>query len=188
MADKLREQFDETLKKINAINKPISLIENGHLKTEFVANGNKYVIMNPDQVFNIGRQTAYHNIQTAFALNQTPTEIKQRFQRNLNNIMRLMEAKGGDWSKLMETFLRDALNNLDSFKGELTSRYPMAFYLCTLFFIKEGEDLKTWDFKLADDKINDWVEANINALDFFSIARLFSVESQEILKDIYQDS
>jgi len=46
MADKLREQFDETLKKLNAINKPVSLIENGHLKTEFVANGNKYVIMN----------------------------------------------------------------------------------------------------------------------------------------------
>ena len=188
MADKLREQFDETLKKLKTINNPKSLIVDGKLVKDFEANGTKYVICAPDKVFNIGRQTAYYNINTAFALNQTPTEIKQRFQRNLNNIMRLMKAKDGDWSKLMEKFLRDALNNLDSFKGELTSRYPMAFYLCTLFFIKEGEDLKTWDFKLADDKINDWVEANINALDFFSIARLFSVESQEILKDIYQDS
>ena len=64
----------------------------------------------------------------------------------------------------------------------------MAYYLCTLFFIKEGEDLKEWSFELADAKINDWIKENINALDFFSIARVFSDESQETLQENYQDS
>jgi hypothetical protein len=188
MSDVLKDKFEETLKKIGVINKPISLIEDGNLKTEFVANGNKYAILPPDKVFNIGRQVAYHNIQTAFALNQTPTQIKQRFNKNLQTVIKLMEAKGADWTKLMETFLRDSLNNIDSFKGEFTSKYPMAYYLCTLFFIKEGEDLKEWSFELADAKIDDWIKENINALDFFSIARVFSDESQETLQENYQDS
>ena len=50
MSDVLKDKFEETLNKIGAINKPISLIEDGNLKTEFVANGNKYVILPPDKV------------------------------------------------------------------------------------------------------------------------------------------
>lgn len=189
MADILKEKFDKTLKKIGAINKPKSLLnDEGKLITEFVANGNKYSICTPDKCFNIDRQVAFHNIETAFALNQTPTSIKQRFNKNLETIMRIMQAKGSDWNKLMETLLRDSLNNLDSFKGELTSRYPMAYYLCTLFIIREGEDLSSWDFELADSKIDDWVKENIAATDFFGIALASSKDCQEIIAGNYQDS
>ena len=65
MKDNLKEKFEKTEKAIFAINKAESIIENGTLNTEFVANGTKYRVMSPDKVFNIGRQTAYYNINTA---------------------------------------------------------------------------------------------------------------------------
>lgn len=186
--DKVKQEFEQTLSKINAINKPVSLIENGIFKREFEANGKKYFIMPADEVFNIDRQVAYHNIETAFALNQTPTEIKARFSETWQTIIKLMSAKGDEKDNLMNKFLRDALNNLDSFKGELTSRYPAAYYICTLFIITEGEDLAKWTFETANEKIDDWTKANIKAVDFLGLALATSKESQTIIKNILADS
>ena len=53
MGDILAEKFGETLKKIGAINAPVSLIVDGKFKKQFEANGTKYVIMSADKVFNI---------------------------------------------------------------------------------------------------------------------------------------
>lgn len=180
--DPLNDEFEKTAKKIGLINQPISLIKDGKMVSEFEANGNKYFILPADKVFNIDRQVAYHNIETAFALNQTPTDIKLRFNEVLQTIIRLMGEKGGEHDKLMEKLLRDALNNNDSFKGELTSRYPAAYYLCTLFIIKEGEDLNGWSFDLANEKIDDWTKGNIRAVDFFGLALASSKECQEIIE------
>ncbi len=182
MADKVQEQFNKTMEKLGAINAPKSLIESGKFKTEFTANGVKYIVMPADKVFNIDRQVAYNNIETAFALNQTPTSIKERFTITWNTVIRLMKATGDDWQKNMNTLLRDCMNNLDSFKGELTSRYPAAYYICTLFIIREGEDLSKWTFELADEKIDDWVKENLNAVDFFGLALASSKELQKILE------
>ncbi|MDB4433154.1 hypothetical protein N9166_00260 [bacterium] len=94
-----------------------------------------------------------------------------------------MQATGDDWTKNMNNLLRDCMNNLDSFKGELTSRYPAAYYICTLFIIREGEDLNSWNFEAADEKINDWVKENYRAVDFFGLALATSEESQTIINE-----
>ena len=182
MADKIQEQFDKTMLKIGSINAPRSLIVDGKFETEFKANGVKYIVMPADKVFNIDRQVAYNNIETAFALNQTPTSVKDRFTLTCNTVIRLMQATGDDWQKNMDTLLRDCMNNLDSFKGELTSRYPAAYYICTLFIIRENEDLSTWNFELADEKIDDWVKENLKSVDFFGLALASSRELQKILE------
>jgi hypothetical protein len=183
MKDELQENFNNVLSKMKVINKPRSLIVDGKFETEFKANGVLYRVMPPDQIFNIDRQVAYHNIETAFALNQTPTSIKRRFIETYNNIIRLMKATGDDWQKTMDKLLRDCLNNVDSFKGELTSRYPAAYYICTLFIIKKDEDLNTWNFEMANEKIDDWVKENLSATDFFGLALAISKELQTILKE-----
>jgi hypothetical protein len=182
MADKIQEQFDKTMLKLKAINAPRSLLVGGKFQTEFMANGTKYIVLPADKVFNIDRQVAYNNIETAFALNQTPTRVKERFTITWNTVIRLMQTTGDDWQKNMDKLLRDCMNNLDSFKGELTSRYPAAYYICTLFIIREGEDLSTWSFELADEKIDDWVKENLNAVDFFGLALASSRELQKILE------
>jgi hypothetical protein len=94
-----------------------------------------------------------------------------------------MKATGDDWQKNMNDLLRDCINNLDSFKGEFTSRYPAAYYICTLFIIREGEDLNAWSFDQADEKINDWTAENIRAVDFFGLALATSEQSQTIINE-----
>lgn len=183
MQDVLKDKFQETLKKIHAINAPVSLVESGVLKSEFEANGKKYIIMPPDLVFNIERQVHYSNIELAFALNQTPIEIKQKFLEFYQTQMRMIRPpQGTTHESLVQKLWEDSYNNLQSFKGSLTSRYPAAYYICTLFIIREGEDLAAWSFELADEKINDWCKANLRAADFFGIALSFSKECQTIIE------
>ena len=76
-----------------------------------------------------------------------------------------------------------SLASLHVTKGELTSRYPSAYYICTLFITRENEDLSKWDFELADKKIDDWVAENIRAVDFFGLALAVSQECKKILKE-----
>ena len=46
---------------------------------------------------------------------------------------------------------------MESFKGSLTSRYPAALYLCTIFIIREGEDLSNnWTFEGAKENFRDF--------------------------------
>ena len=68
MNDQVKDNFEITLKKIGAINQPKALFKMGKFLDEFTANGTKYFVMPADKVFNIDRQVAYHNIETAFAL------------------------------------------------------------------------------------------------------------------------
>jgi len=181
-SDSLMDAFDKTAKKIGLINQPKSLFDGDKLLKEFEANGTKYYIMPPEKVFNIDRQVAYYNIEMAFAMCQTPTSIKLRFNEVYHTIIRLLQATGDDWVKLMDKLLKDCINNNESFKGELTSRYPAAYYICSLFIIKEGEDLGLWDFELANEKIDDWCKENYRAVDFFALALNVSKESQEIIE------
>lgn len=183
--DKMRSEFDKVIDRLSIIGEPKSLFEDGKIKTEFEANGNKYAILPMQKVFNFGRQLAYQNFDLAFALNQTPQEIADRFIKLYENQIRLMQATGTDWVKYQDENLRDCLNSVDSMKGEYTKRLPAAYYVCTLFIIKEGEDLREWSWEDAWDKIEDWTAENLNPWDFFTLALRSSKNSMEILgKDL----
>jgi hypothetical protein len=75
------------------------------------------------------------------------------------------------------------MNNYDSFKGKYTSRYPAALYICTLFIVRENEDLSDWDFDLANEKIDDWVAENLAVVDFFGLALASSQECQNLINN-----
>lgn len=176
--------FDEVMQKIRAINAPKTVLVEGRFPKMFKANGTKYVVMSPQDCFNIDKQMAYHNIKIAFDLNQSPTSIKQRFASTLDTLIRLFDANDIERIKLRKKLLQDALNNMESFKGSLTSRYPAALYLCTIFIIREGEDLSNnWTFEGAKEKIDDWLMENYNPFDFFGLALASSQESQQIIKE-----
>ena len=182
--DPMRMSFDEVMKWIGAKNAPKSILVDGQFPKSFTANNCKYLVMAPDEIFNFDKQIAYYNIKIAFDLNQTPTEIKLRFQDNLDTIIRLFDVEGIDRMKLRKKLLQDSLNNVESFKGELTSRYPAALFLCTIFIVKEGEDLsKNWTFERAKVKIDDWLLENYNPYDFFQLALASSIESYRIIKE-----
>jgi hypothetical protein len=182
--DILEMSFNEVMQKIRAINAPKTVLVDGQFPKMFVANGTKYVVMSPQDCFNIDKQMAYHNIKIAFDLNQSPTSIKQRFASTLDILIRLFDANDIERIKLRKKLLQDALNNMESFKGSLTSRYPAALYLCTIFIIREGENLSSnWTFEGAKLKIDDWLMENYNPFDFFGLALASSQESQQIIRE-----
>lgn len=186
MADKMKENFVTTAEKFKAQNLPKRIVKDGSFLTSFMANGYRYQIMMPEEIFNIGRQTAYNNIKLAFDACQTVTEIKQRFVDIKHCYLGLVHAEGQEKARLTDLLLKTIWNAEDSFKGEFTSKYPAALYLCTLFVIKEDEDLSKWSWDLANQKINDWDIENISCYDFFLLALYSSEESLEIMKQNYQ--
>jgi hypothetical protein len=181
--DKIRDEFDKVMDKLEIINRPKSLFENGKVKTEFEANGKKYAVLPMQKVFNFGRQLAYQNFELAFAINQTPQEIADRFVKLYENQIRLMASTGTDWMKYQDENLRDCLNSVDSMKGEHTKRLPSAYFICSLFICKEGEDLSSWSWEDALEKVEDWTKENLNPWDFFTLALRSSKNSMEILKE-----
>jgi hypothetical protein len=181
--DKTRDNFEIVMEKLGILNRPKSLFDNGKIKTEFEANGTKYAILPMDKVFNFGRQLAYQNFELAFALNQTPQEIADRFVKQYENQIRLMQATGSDWVKMQDENLRDCLNSVDSMKGEHSRRLPSAYFICSLFICKEGEDLSQWSWDDALEKVDDWTKENLNPWDFFTLALRSSKNSMEILNE-----
>lgn len=181
--DIMRFNFDKALKEYGVVNLPKNLIkENGVMPTEFIANGNKYLVAPPSKVFNFDRQIAYLNFETAFSLNKTPTEILQAFTKLYHNQIRLMSESGGKWVDIQNENLRDCMNFVDSMRGEDHKRLPPAYWMCTLFIIKENEDLSSWDWEIGLQKIHDWSKENLNPIDFFSLALHFSKNSMETIK------
>lgn len=54
------------------------------------------------------------------------------------------------------------IRNVLSGLNDLNKRIPVAFYMSTLFWNKEGEILSEWDEAMAEEKISDW---NIEEID-----------------------
>lgn len=182
MKDDLRDAFDEVGKEISVQNAPKSILVDGVFPDKFMANGNKYVVMNPNDVFNIDKQTAYYNIKMAFDLNMTPTEIYKSFSDLKGLVFQLFGSKDSDKVKITEELVKSVMNNTETFKSRLSQRFPPALFLCTIFIIKDGEDLsKQWNFKDAKAKIDDWLIENYKPVDFFSLALTSSKESQQII-------
>ncbi len=186
MADKMKEEFDKTAQMFKVQNLPKRLVKDNVFVTEFEANGKKYKVMKPNEIFNISRATAYTNIKIAFDLCQTPTQVKQRFLEIKGYYLQLFRASETEKARLTDLLLRTIWGAEDSFKGEFTAMYPAGLYICTLFVVAEGEDLaEDWTWENANLKIADWYEENLNAYDFFLLALSSSQESQEIMKQSY---
>lgn len=179
--DEMRANFDEIMKEFNIKNPPIDIIENGKVPKMFEANGTKYCLLPPEKAFNFDRQLAYFNLDTAFALMRTPQEIMDSFVKVYHNQIRLMRATTEKWDDIQDENLRDCMNFVDSMRGGYTERLPSAYFICTLFVCKEGEDLSLWNWELAKEKILDWKMANLNPTDFFSLALHFATESTKTL-------
>jgi len=182
--DKMKDNFEVVEEWVKLQNLPKRLIVDEVFKTEFEANGKKYKVVSPELCFNIDKQVAYQNIKIAFEANQTVTDIKLRFMETKNNLIRLLDADDKTKLLLTESLLRDSFNNFDSFKGEYTSRYPAALYLCTLFVYYDNEDIsKDWTWESATAKIEDWAKENLSFYDFFRLALSLSKESLETINE-----
>lgn len=179
MKDDIKERLDKTQELIKGVKPTKRIIHEEKLLREFYANGTKYYIRPIEEIWTVERMTAYQNINTIFALAKTPLEIVEAFQKYKKIIIDMMTVETK--AKATDKLIQHTYNMIDSVYNNV-NRYPQALYICSLFVIRENEDVSKWSFELADEKINDWAMENYNMSDFLALALAHSKECRTILE------
>lgn len=123
----------------------------------FYANGHKYLILGSIPV---GRFERFESLQVqlAWGVDFEPLHKNLRALWDLNNKLKFAEA-----SVLLNNILEGLARPLDG-------REHPVLLLCSLFLVREGEDLSGWNETFAHEKILDWKAEAISVEDFFVLA------------------
>jgi hypothetical protein len=144
--------------------------ENGKIKTEFEANGQKYLI---ESSINIKRYNEFEKIQLQLGFGLSFSDMFA----NLKEAYTLANGqKFADLSVLL-------YNMMDGIKQMSTDRNNSALSMCTLFINKPDEDRTNWTKEEAQKKLTDWSAEGIDVKDFF----LLAVTSIENFANIYKE-
>ena len=138
----------------------------------FMANGNKYIILEPKQCFNLGRMEAHMKLEKMFAFGNSLEGIYQYNQKSIKlfNDMQLA-ALGGHLMQGEKNLFTDGI-----------LREHIAYYTCTLFIVRAGDDITDWDFNTAKEYIKDWLKEGLYGPDFFTLALHIFPDYTEILR------
>lgn len=139
--------------------------DDGTYKAEFEANGVKYRIRTADEGVSIARFNEYQKMAGMMGFGAT-------FQKLYENHQKAIKLANGVVSK--ENTFTDLVLHLNAIQEGILKaseeRNSIALYICSLFIVREGEDLTTWSMELARDKIDDWNREGYHAEDFFFLA------------------
>ena len=138
----------------------------------FEANGNKYRIM---KSIPLGRFEAFDILQTEASYGITIQTIVQEDATVLEFLNKQKFIEAGNI----------IINRVQRLNGKITKEKTDAtLKLCTIFIVREDEDVKLWDETIAREKIEDWIAEGIDSTSFFQLA--FS--SLNIFTDILNQS
>lgn len=123
---------------------------------EFVANGRRYVVRETVAAW---RFLLLEQFNTEFTLTGGIATI---FSDLVEQRAALDKIKFSDVAVINNRLLNGI--------AKLDEKLNYAFQVCTLFISTDGEDLRKWDQPLADQKIEDWNEAGLDAGFFLRFA------------------
>jgi|GEM_PF-2171768 len=139
--------------------------DDGTLSRTFEANEITYTIRTADEGVSISRFNEYQRMSAMLGFGAT-------FQKLYENITKSIKLANGVVSS--ENTFTDLVLHLDAMRQSILEasedRNSLALYICTLFIVREGEDLTTWSMEEARDKIDDWNREGYSAEDFFLLA------------------
>jgi hypothetical protein len=142
---------------------------------EFTANGVKYVLVESLGIHRFWQFERY-KVMLAQAINVVSIyNLLCEYYEEIPKIIR-DPSHGMKLHHKLETHLQ-GLNDLNS-------RVPIGFYMATLFWNKEGEKGNEWTETLAEEKIKDWDEEDIDG-NFFLLTCLPHIKDFLI---IYKES
>lgn len=146
--------------------------------SEFDAGGKKYKVLSVEDSITIGRMQAYEVIKMDYAYTISAGNIKDAAKKIDSILQGIILGKKQDENIFHVSMILQGINDALQ-KGD----YPFMFSLmcCTLFIVKDGEDLSRWDRETAEAKIKDWQGANIDARCFFTLAVEWRKELNESL-------
>lgn len=176
----MTEEEKELLKKFEGKVKQLPRYRNGKLKPIFEANGNKYVIWDWRDGLPVDRWHVYQlmSIQLGYgaSLNQIHENI-EKADKMLNDILR------GDNSKSAIDVVYHLRGINKGIINEATARHPLALKQCTIFILREDEDIHTWDETTANAKMDDWAKEGFATDDFFRLAKTSLMNIRKRLTD-----
>lgn len=154
--------------------------ENGKIARYFTANGKDYKICEWENGVPIDRWSAYEKWALMFTYNASPTELVQNQRKTGGMLNRIM---AGDTTINVLDVIAHQKSITDGIITLSNQKFTRAMWLCSIFIIREGEDVRTWDSSVADSKIIDWIKEGFSVEDFFTLAQTISIEFSKNLAE-----
>jgi len=179
MADIFKQQFDkaretyfggnqmETIKISEGEGKDVKFAQ--HFKGK---SGKVYKIKTIEDGVTIDRWNAYEKLAVMFQYNASLQQLMNNNQKSIDICDSIFLGDGKYSSKHLVQHL---MSVADGFESTTESRHSKALLFCTIFIIREDEDERKWDLKIAHEKIEDWNNTGIDVMDFFFLARSFGL-------------
>ena len=152
-------------------------VETGRWQTDFEANGNTYKILSPSDGMSLRR---YTKLRSALAVVGSDATFGEQMQ-NINQAKTLVDQIVTQKTGVVQ--LSVILENMGQAIARSDRKWHFSAWAATLFIIRKGEDVSQYDETLAEEKINDWNAANINASDFFFCCWLWEKRWNERLQE-----
>lgn len=151
--------------------------QTGVWQKQFEANGNKYRIIDPKEGMSLRR---YKDLRNALSLVGSDATFSEQIQ-SIREAKKLVNSIATDKTGIVK--LSVLLENMEQAIVRTDRKWHYSAYAATLFIVRDGEDIATYDEALAEQKINDWNEAKINAADFFFCCWLWEKRWNEGLSE-----
>lgn len=173
MSEKTKEKTFKPIKKLGRD-------PNGGLSYEpFTANGNTYHFIRPGDEIGIKKWTEYEKLKIVVGTGQTFAGIVEAFKQ-------ITDLAGAD--KEFAKIRTELILLADSYRKAIldmsAARYNKAFYLCTIFIYRAGDDPYHWDMNRAESYISDWVAENVSEQDLFFFAMLLTPGFSRVFQDL----
>lgn len=149
--------------------------ETGQWLSEFEAGGKKYYIRSPEDGLSLYRYTKLKQMLAEVGFDAGYAEQLAKVNELIEHANSLV-TKAPRLDKLFA-----GLDNMRLAIQQSSRQWDRSFMAATLFVVTDGEDLTMWDERLAEQKIQDWNEAQFHPQDFFLLAMFWaSLATQEL--------
>ena len=145
--------------------------DQGQFTRRFTANGQKYIIRSQDEGIGAIRYSMLMKSSSTIVFAQdVGTQV-----RNWQQLDKLLSefARGKIEISHVGAFIH---NVLDGISTSSKQRYVFSFWVCTLFIVREDEDMTKWVEAEQAEKIDDWNAEGIHENEFFELVKKKLVE------------
>lgn len=152
----------------------------GKWKTPFMANGKKYYIRSVREGLGLVRYKQMRMMLSVVGFNATYADQLQALNRMIKAANTLVTKE----PRLDNLFLE--IENMKQAIQNADKEWDFSLYAATLFIVRDGEDINTWNENLANEKIADWHAEGLHEFDFFTLVMLYAMQLNQWWEELPQ--
>lgn len=144
----------------------LPVTQSGQLSSTFKTEDHTYYIVHPEDGIGFERWSELNKLLVPMQFGQRDFEAVKAYWTGFMN----ETVNNGNLSDIKVDIVQRVSSFLDGVTEQTDKRWHQGAYLCSLFVIREGEDLTKWNRSLAEDKIEDWNNSGFDFQQFFFVA------------------